>query len=48
LLDASSTWSSRQEYDLKAGELAGKFRENFAAFADIVAPEVAAAGPQVL
>lgn len=46
LLDASSTWSSRQEYDLKAGELAGKFKENFVAFADMVSPEVVAAGPQ--
>ncbi len=47
MLDASSTWGSRQEYDLKAGELSGKFKENFATFSDMVSPEVVAAGPLI-
>jgi phosphoenolpyruvate carboxykinase (ATP) len=46
LLDPRSTWRDPAIYDAKARELAQMFAENFQKFEDI-APEVAAAGPQV-
>ena len=46
LLDPRSTWADPAEYDPKARELAGMFRENFTRFDD-VAPGVAAAGPRI-
>ncbi|HXE80369.1 MAG TPA: phosphoenolpyruvate carboxykinase (ATP) [Vicinamibacterales bacterium] len=45
LLDARSTWRDMSEYDLRARQLAGMFRENFAQFEADVSPEVKAAGP---
>jgi phosphoenolpyruvate carboxykinase (ATP) len=46
LLDPRSTWADSAAYDQKASELAGRFRDNFAAkFADQVGEAVAAAGP---
>ena len=46
LLDPRSTWRDPGAYDAQAAKLARMFVENFAAFADAVAPEIAAAGPQ--
>jgi phosphoenolpyruvate carboxykinase (ATP) len=46
LLDPRSTWRDPAEYDRKALELAAKFRQNFARFADPES-EVAKAGPRV-
>jgi phosphoenolpyruvate carboxykinase (ATP) len=45
LLDPRSTWSDAGEYDVKARELAGLFRENFTRFADDAGSAVTAAGP---
>src|SRR5579872_6957001 len=47
VLDARSTWSDGSAYDAKARELAVKFAENFARFADTAAPDVLAAAPLV-
>ncbi|MGH2556345.1 MAG: phosphoenolpyruvate carboxykinase (ATP), partial [Actinomycetota bacterium] len=41
------TWSDPAAYDAKAKELATKFEENFATFADLVSDEIRKAGPQV-
>jgi len=46
LLDPRSTWSDPHTYDVKAGELAELFRENFTRFADDAGTAVTAAGPQ--
>jgi len=46
LLDPRSTWGDAGAYDVKAGELAHLFRENFTRFADDAGPAVTAAGPQ--
>jgi phosphoenolpyruvate carboxykinase (ATP) len=46
LLDPRSTWRDPRAYDAKARELATRFRENFAAFADSDS-EVARAGPRL-
>jgi phosphoenolpyruvate carboxykinase (ATP) len=46
LLDPRSTWADGKEYDVKAGELAEMFVENFKKFAD-ADPAIAAAGPNV-
>jgi phosphoenolpyruvate carboxykinase (ATP) len=47
LLDPRSTWSSPEEYDRKARELARMFRDNFEQFAAEAGDAVAAAGPNV-
>lgn len=47
VLDARSTWADPVAYDLKAKDLAQKFAENFARFADTAAPEVLAAAPKI-
>jgi phosphoenolpyruvate carboxykinase (ATP) len=46
LLDPRSTWRDPSAYDAQARKVAVMFRDNFAAFAPDVAPEVAAAGPR--
>ncbi|MCC6705034.1 MAG: phosphoenolpyruvate carboxykinase (ATP) [Thermomicrobiales bacterium] len=46
LLDPRSTWSDGAAFDATANRLARSFRENFAQYADQVAPEVLAAGPR--
>jgi phosphoenolpyruvate carboxykinase (ATP) len=45
LLDPRGTWADGSRYDLQARRLAGMFRDNFAHYAEQVAPEVREAGP---
>jgi phosphoenolpyruvate carboxykinase (ATP) len=45
VLQPRATWSDQAAYDAQARDLAARFRQNFAAYADTAAPEVAAAGP---
>jgi phosphoenolpyruvate carboxykinase (ATP) len=45
LLDPRSTWDDPEAYDRQAADLAERFREHFARYADDVAPAIAAAGP---
>jgi phosphoenolpyruvate carboxykinase (ATP) len=45
LLDPRSTWPDPEAYDRRAAELALAFAEHFAPYADLVTPEVVAAGP---
>jgi phosphoenolpyruvate carboxykinase (ATP) len=45
-LDPRATWSDPVAYDRAAAKLAGMFRDNFMAYADVVDPATAAAGPQ--
>jgi phosphoenolpyruvate carboxykinase (ATP) len=47
VLDPSSSWKDKAEYELKYKALAQKFIDNFANFADETSPEVIAAGPKV-
>jgi phosphoenolpyruvate carboxykinase (ATP) len=47
LLDPCHTWPDEEAYDQKARELAAKFKEGFNAYAGLVTPEVAGAGPIV-
>jgi len=44
-LDPRGTWADPDAYDRAAAKLAAMFRENFAAYADGLDPEIAAAGP---
>jgi phosphoenolpyruvate carboxykinase (ATP) len=44
-LDPRGTWPDPEAYDRAAAKLAAMFRENFAAYADGLDPEIAAAGP---
>jgi phosphoenolpyruvate carboxykinase (ATP) len=46
ILVPRETWADKSAYDAAARKLAGLFRKNFEAYADIAGPEVAAAGPQ--
>lgn len=46
LLEPRLTWADPERYDVKARELAQRFRRNFERF-DGVSPGVAAAGPRV-
>ncbi len=46
LLNPRDTWADRNAYDQKALELAQRFRENFAQYADHAGPSVLAAGPR--
>ena len=45
VLQPRSTWSDDAAYDAQAQELAARFRQNFAAYGDVAAQQVAAAGP---
>jgi phosphoenolpyruvate carboxykinase (ATP) len=45
-LDPRATWSDPDAYDGTAAKLAGMFRDNFTAYADVVDPVITAAGPQ--
>jgi phosphoenolpyruvate carboxykinase (ATP) len=47
ILVPRQTWSDTAAYDATAKKLAGLFSENYAKYADIAGPEVAAAGPRV-
>ena len=47
VLKPRATWGDPTAYDAKAAELAAMFIENFAEYADGVAPEVREAGPRV-
>jgi phosphoenolpyruvate carboxykinase (ATP) len=46
LLDPRETWDDPEAYDREAADLAARFREHFATYAEAVTPAVAAAGPQ--
>jgi phosphoenolpyruvate carboxykinase (ATP) len=46
VLNPRATWAEAAAYDAAAGKLAAMFTANFEKFADQVAPEVVAAGPQ--
>jgi len=45
-LDPRGTWADVAAYDASAARLAGMFEENFAGYAEGVAPEIRAAGPR--
>ena len=45
VLDPRASWSDGEAYDALARKLAGMFRDNFEQYAEHVAPEVLAAGP---
>ena len=45
VLRPENTWADKEAYRIKALEVAGKFQDNFAQFADMVSPEVVASGP---
>ncbi len=47
ILQPRETWPDMAAYDVQARKLAAMFQQNFAQFADSVAPEVVAAGPHV-
>ena len=47
VLDPSSSWSDKADYDNKYRQLAQKFVENFKSFADGTSKEVLEAGPKV-
>ena len=46
VLNPRNTWTDKDAYDAKARDLANRFKENFRTFADDMADEVVAAGPQ--
>ena len=47
VLDPSSSWSDRREYDKKYRQLAQRFIENFGKFTEGTPQEVVDAGPKV-
>ncbi len=47
VLNPSSSWADKKEYDKAYNELAGRFVENFAKFADGTPKEITDAGPRV-
>ena len=47
LLRPRETWSDPEDYDRRARDLAGRFREHFEPFADHVDEAVRAAGPEI-
>jgi len=46
ILNTRNTWADKAAYDEKAKELAGKFVDNFAQYADQATPEILAAAPK--
>jgi len=46
VLVPSRAWSQEAAWEAEARRLAGRFRENFAAYAEAAGPDVVAAGPQ--
>ena len=46
VLNPRDTWANKNAYDSKAGELAGRFKENFEDYAAGIEATVAAAGPR--
>jgi len=47
ILSPGSTWKDKTDYDKKAKQLAGMFKDNFKQYKDFVSSEVAEAGPLV-
>ena len=47
VLSPASSWGDKKEYDRRYRDLAMRFKENFAKFADNTPPEVVEAGPKV-
>ncbi|MFC1603378.1 phosphoenolpyruvate carboxykinase (ATP), partial [Pseudomonadota bacterium] len=47
VLHPANTWEDKAAYEKKAKQLAKAFHENFVEYADMVSPEVNAAGPRV-
>jgi phosphoenolpyruvate carboxykinase (ATP) len=47
ILDPTSSWASKGAYEVKAKDLAARFKKNFEQFADHATPELLAAGPKV-
>jgi phosphoenolpyruvate carboxykinase (ATP) len=47
VLSPSSSWDDKKEYDRRYKDLAMRFKENFAKFANQTPPEVVEAGPRV-
>ncbi len=47
LLRPRDTWADKSDYDVQARRLANMFADNFSQFADLVPPDVKAAGPKV-
>ena len=47
VLSPSSSWGDKKEYDRRYKDLAMRFKENFAKFADHTPPEVVESGPNV-
>jgi len=47
VLSPFSSWGDKKEYDRRYKDLAMRFKENFAKFADSTPPEVVEAGPRV-
>ena len=45
VLNPRNTWIDKEAYDSAAQDLAGRFRNNFAQYADYVTDDVEAAGP---
>ena len=46
VLQPKNTWKNKEDYLIKARELAGRFKENFKEFSKLVNPDVLAAGPK--
>lgn len=47
LLYPRNTWSNKEEFDLKAAELAERFVKNFSQYADFASEEIMAASPKL-
>lgn len=47
ILNPRNTWSDKQAYDMKAGELANAFIHNFSQYADSASEEILSAAPRI-